>query len=164
MATEWFALISGKERGPFSLAELKEAAAKGKISENLPVKKGADGNWFPAKRIKGLPQARVVPPPRARVVPPPPRIQVESPLNHVRRRRYRKKIVVVSLCGIVFLSAVLFLWLRGPGNGWGRGGTTEQKRGVLDVVVGLTSGSQSRAAVHRYLQQHERGYTISYRS
>ena len=63
MATEWFVLINGKERGPFSLAELKEAAAKGKISENLPVKKGADGDWFPAKRLKELPQARVVPPP-----------------------------------------------------------------------------------------------------
>ena len=69
MATEWFVLIRGVEQGPFSLAELKEAAAKGKISENLPVKKGADGNWFPAKQIKGLPPSRVVSK-RAAAAPP----------------------------------------------------------------------------------------------
>jgi hypothetical protein len=54
MATEWYCLLMGTELGPFSSKQLLEMARHHQITPDDSVKKGADGNWVGAHRVKGL--------------------------------------------------------------------------------------------------------------
>lgn len=54
MATQWYCRLMGTEMGPFSSKQLLEMARSHKITPDDAVKKGADGNWVDAHRVKGL--------------------------------------------------------------------------------------------------------------
>ena len=54
MATRWYCRLMGTEMGPFSSKQLLEMARSHKITPDDAVKKGADGNWVDAHRVKGL--------------------------------------------------------------------------------------------------------------
>lgn len=54
MATQWYCRLMGTEMGPFSSKQLLEMAKSHKITPDDSVKKGADGNWVDAHRVKGL--------------------------------------------------------------------------------------------------------------
>ena len=54
MATEWFYKMMGDEFGPYTAAELKEQAALGNIQQDSFIRKGRDGDWVSAYRVKGL--------------------------------------------------------------------------------------------------------------
>lgn len=54
MATQWFYKVMGDEFGPCTAAELKQQAALGNIPEDSLVRKGTDGQWVSAWRVKGL--------------------------------------------------------------------------------------------------------------
>ena len=54
MLADWFCTIDGKRIGPFNSQQLKAAAAKGQIRPDHLVRRGDDGPWLPAGRIKGL--------------------------------------------------------------------------------------------------------------
>lgn len=54
MATCWFYRVMGEEIGPCSAAELKEQAALGRIQQDSLVRKGSEGEWVLARRVKGL--------------------------------------------------------------------------------------------------------------
>lgn len=54
MATEWYCLLMGTELGPYSSKQLLEMARHHQITPDDSVKKGADGNWVGAHRVKGL--------------------------------------------------------------------------------------------------------------
>jgi hypothetical protein len=54
MAAQWYARISGKDRGPFSSALLKELANDKTIARHTPVRNGVDGEWVLASRVIGL--------------------------------------------------------------------------------------------------------------
>lgn len=54
MATQWYCRLMGTELGPFSSKQLLEMARSHQITPDDSVKKGADGNWVSAHRVKGL--------------------------------------------------------------------------------------------------------------
>jgi hypothetical protein len=54
MATQWYCRLMGTEMGPFTSQQLLEMARSHRITPNDAVKKGADGKWVDAHRVKGL--------------------------------------------------------------------------------------------------------------
>jgi hypothetical protein len=54
MAAQWYYQVMGEAVGPMSASELKHAAQTGKVMPESLVKKGADGDWVLAERVKGL--------------------------------------------------------------------------------------------------------------
>ncbi|NQT11297.1 MAG: DUF4339 domain-containing protein [Planctomycetes bacterium] len=51
---QWFVRIGEKEQGPFSSSQLKRLADRGEITQETRVRKGSQGKWVPAARVKGL--------------------------------------------------------------------------------------------------------------
>ena len=41
-------------RGPFQIAQLKQLAASGEITEADSIRKGDDGQWMPTPKVRGL--------------------------------------------------------------------------------------------------------------
>ena len=62
MAAQWYCKISGKTIGPLSSQKLKMLADKGQLRPDHSIRQGSQGNWVPAKRVKGLFPAGDVPP------------------------------------------------------------------------------------------------------
>ena len=55
MAAEWYyKTATNEEVGPFAPDDLKRLASEGRISSSTMVRKGMDGRWVPAKKVKGL--------------------------------------------------------------------------------------------------------------
>jgi hypothetical protein len=54
MASEWYFEVTGKQIGPVSSGGLLALARRGTVTYDTPVRKGPDGKWVPAKRVKGL--------------------------------------------------------------------------------------------------------------
>ena len=54
MATEWYCQLMGTELGPFTSKQLLEMARSHRLMPDDSVKKGADGMWVAAHRVKGL--------------------------------------------------------------------------------------------------------------
>jgi hypothetical protein len=54
MASEWYCRLMGTELGPFTSKQLLEMARHHQITPDDSVKKGVDGNWVGAHRVKGL--------------------------------------------------------------------------------------------------------------
>ncbi len=54
MPTQWYCRLMGTEMGPFTSKQLLEMAKSHKITPDDSVKKGPDGNWVDAHRVKGL--------------------------------------------------------------------------------------------------------------
>ncbi len=54
MATEWFCIITGKQFGPLSSKQIRTMAASGRLAPDDQVRRGADGSWVAASRVKGL--------------------------------------------------------------------------------------------------------------
>ena len=55
MAGEWYyKTATNKEHGPFTSAELKRLASQGRINPGTMVRKGVDGMWASASKVKGL--------------------------------------------------------------------------------------------------------------
>ena len=51
---QWYCRLMGDELGPLTSAQLLEMARGHKITPEDYVRKGADGNWVGAYRVKGL--------------------------------------------------------------------------------------------------------------
>ena len=60
---EWYFQSMGQELGPFSAAELKTKVDGGQIQPDTMVRRGAEGKWLFAERVKGLLPAPPEPPP-----------------------------------------------------------------------------------------------------
>jgi hypothetical protein len=54
MATQWYCRLMGTELGPFTSKQLLEMARGHRLMPDDSVKKGADGMWVAAHRVKGL--------------------------------------------------------------------------------------------------------------
>ena len=54
MATQWYCRLMGTELGPFTSKQLLEMARSHRLMPDDSVKKGADGMWVAAYRVKGL--------------------------------------------------------------------------------------------------------------
>ncbi len=54
MASEWFCRIAGAELGPLSAQQVKAMAAQGRLHPDDVLRRGSDGPWLPAGRVKGL--------------------------------------------------------------------------------------------------------------
>jgi hypothetical protein len=50
----WYCEVLGERTGPLSSAQLRELAASGFLTPDVPVRKGIEGNWVPASRVRGL--------------------------------------------------------------------------------------------------------------
>lgn len=66
---EWYFQAMGQELGPFSVAELKSKVDSGQIQADTMVRRGADGKWLFAERVKGLLPAKPVAEPEPAPVP-----------------------------------------------------------------------------------------------
>lgn len=55
MSAEWYYQVMGEVVGPMSASELKRLALAGEIRVDTLVRKGDEGNWVLAERVKGLP-------------------------------------------------------------------------------------------------------------
>ena len=84
MAAEWhYKTEANEELGPFTPAELKRLASHGRINHSTMVRKGIDGRWVAASKVKGLVDSEAVRPTttaQAQVVrtPPPKPPSIES--------------------------------------------------------------------------------------
>lgn len=54
MQDHWYVQFSGREIGPVSSAKLRELALRSKITSDSLIRKGAQGNWVSASRVRGL--------------------------------------------------------------------------------------------------------------
>lgn len=54
MASQWYCRLMGTEMGPFTSKQLLEMARSHQITPDDSVRKGADGKWVGAHRVKGL--------------------------------------------------------------------------------------------------------------
>lgn len=72
MAAEWYYRVAGAEYGPFTVAELVQHVAGGKVQRETELRKG-DGAWVAARKVAGLfdRAAQFQPPPAVPTVPPP---------------------------------------------------------------------------------------------
>ncbi len=57
----WHCNINGQEVGPLTDKQLRSLRQSGKLSRTDSIKKGADGKWVPAERIKGLFPDKITP-------------------------------------------------------------------------------------------------------
>ncbi|KAA0133736.1 hypothetical protein FYZ48_23085 [Gimesia chilikensis] len=71
---DFFTNIMGQVEGPFTGTQIRDLAKTGRLFPDSFVRKGVDGNWFTADRIKGLTFGAAKPQP-----PPPPSLPVPSP-------------------------------------------------------------------------------------
>lgn len=76
MAADWFYLCGSERVGPLSAEELRVQALAGHVTPETPVRRGSEGNWVPARKVKGLCQ---VPPPAPAAKLPSPPIPVDTP-------------------------------------------------------------------------------------
>ena len=54
MAVEWYCRLMGTEMGPFTSSQLIQMARSHQLTPQDVVKKGAEGKWVDAHRVKGL--------------------------------------------------------------------------------------------------------------
>jgi hypothetical protein len=54
MSAEWFCKIGDKKIGPLSSQQLKTIVARGQLRREHFVRRGSEGPWIPAGRVKGL--------------------------------------------------------------------------------------------------------------
>lgn len=54
MALQWYYKVMGQEAGPVSSSELRELATSGFLTPDVEVRKGTEGDWTEAGRIRGL--------------------------------------------------------------------------------------------------------------
>src|SRR3954447_19094896 len=54
MATQWYCQLMGTELGPFTSKQLLEMVRSHRLMPDDSVKKGTDGMWVAAHRVKGL--------------------------------------------------------------------------------------------------------------
>jgi hypothetical protein len=54
MFTTWYVKVGAKEHGPYLPSQLKRLAEEGKVSPESEVRRGTDGSWVRARRVKGL--------------------------------------------------------------------------------------------------------------
>lgn len=54
MSAEWYVIVQGIERGPLAAADLRKLAIAEVLRPGDRVKKGAEGRWVSADKVKGL--------------------------------------------------------------------------------------------------------------
>lgn len=54
MAVEWFFQSRGKILGPFAPDQLRRLVLEGKVSQETQVRRGREGEWVPASRVRRL--------------------------------------------------------------------------------------------------------------
>ena len=54
MESQWYFQTEGGDEGPLTAATLKKCAASSIVKPDTLVRKGTDGKWVPASRVKGL--------------------------------------------------------------------------------------------------------------
>lgn len=54
MAVKWYSLEHATIVGPLTTSQFRERAAQGRIDQNTSVRRGSQGEWIPAGRVKGL--------------------------------------------------------------------------------------------------------------
>ena len=54
MSAEWFCEMAGEELGPLTAHQLKSLVAGGRLKPEDRIRKGTQGKWVPASRVKGL--------------------------------------------------------------------------------------------------------------
>ena len=76
MTATWFYMRAGQIVGPLTAAQLREHALANKVAAADHVRRGGDGNWLPAVKVKGLFDAQaersppvVLPPPQSQAAP-----------------------------------------------------------------------------------------------
>jgi hypothetical protein len=104
VTAEWYLLLEGVERGAFTASKLKELAREGTITPDTTVKKGAEGNWVRASRVKGLFEEVVQP----EVVQEAPRTDQPQKANGLRKTKQESTFPLrITLISVAALSGVV---------------------------------------------------------
>ncbi len=99
----WYVKRGSETAGPLTQDRIKELAAQGKIEETDLIRKGEQGDFFPAGQIPGLlpdPESESPPTPQA----------PSSPANTPPARKKKHSSLPILLC-IGFLAGVSFLFI-----------------------------------------------------
>ncbi|MCH7725698.1 MAG: DUF4339 domain-containing protein, partial [Planctomycetes bacterium] len=54
MSTEWYCKIGDRQFGPVPTQKLRDMAVGGQLTPSSMVRRGENGQWVPADRVKGL--------------------------------------------------------------------------------------------------------------
>ena len=99
----WYVKRGSETAGPLTQNRIKELAAQGKIEETDLIRKGDQGDFFPAGQIPGLlpdPESERPPTPQA----------PSSPANTPPARKKKHSSLPILLC-IGFLAGLSFLFI-----------------------------------------------------
>lgn len=133
MATQWYYQALGETVGPVSVSELKQCAAKGTIVDETLVRKGKDGKWVEARRVKGLLDSNTLTP---LPVSPLPKSSAEPPVVAALSLRHRLPLLFVAIaavtCSVMIIAVVLFVWY-GPAARETAQGTENQQEESLSA-------------------------------
>ncbi len=132
MASEWYVEDNGRATGPFSVEQMKAQASGNRIKRETRVRKGRDGKWIPAKKVKGLlgsdtPPQELSKTKEARSAAPDTEVkQLEDEGICLAPLRNRKRRAIIYVCLVAFIMI-------------GRAPIHQQL--FFDLTVGLIIGS-----------------------
>jgi len=97
VASQWFYEIAGKQGGPVTSAELLALAQRGTVVHDTPVRKGPDGTWVAARRVRGLfPATNATSPPTPTTVSKPSQTQPADALPQKPSQPFVSDVYIVS--------------------------------------------------------------------
>jgi len=150
VSQEWFFKSMSAELGPYTPAEMKRFAEMGRIDPDTLVRKGREGKWVAAERVKGLfaqvanrPQAPpsvapktpspspTTPPPSVIVRQSPPRVPDPPKAASIRLSQGKLLAIIGSGVGGVALVVILVLFMLSGG----------EEAGPTDAVGGGTTAT-----------------------
>jgi Zn-dependent protease with chaperone function len=116
MSADWFVQADGVELGPVTAHQVRSMAQAGQLRPTDSVRKGPDGEWVHATRVKGLfdggDHASITPP--SDEVPARPVADVRHRLGHVRSidecvspEERKKRFGVAFMSGLLWLAFIL---------------------------------------------------------
>ena len=110
MTTDWYYLCNGQMVGPLTAQDIRGQALAGQITAETPVRRGMEGNWTLAKKVKGLcdSQPRILPPesPAVVVIQPAPSPSLNA-LRPVTKQQQIGKIYIVALASVLVIFMIV---------------------------------------------------------
>ncbi len=132
MGAEFYCLMKGKPQGPVTANELKRLAQEGRLSGSDFVRKGPEGEWVPAQKVKGLFDGAVQ--------------KVPSDKSSVPSSRMVLLMLCMAGLGLASIGVLVGLLLRGHGEPEGLSVSNLQTNEEASLVEERRKEAETRAA------------------
>ncbi|WP_160168250.1 GYF domain-containing protein [Novipirellula maiorica] len=164
MSAQWYYQLMGEELGPFTSKQLKEKAAAGEVAPDSLIRKGPDGDWITAIRVKRLFDA----PKQSSTSPPPVSQQPNSPVIHggegstsvpdapAEAQRSSKRANKIRLAAVVCMIALGLTLVAGFGLSIAGSASPDAKKLLGDMTLGEwveMSGDSQQTFASNYLEK-----------